>query len=215
MNFFFLLQITLILLSNSSLLFGQSQIIKEKEDSLLLYKEGKFKEAILNTLEEIRLNPNNLDARTILIWSLIAIGEYKRAEKEAIMGLGIKKYDIRIIQALGEAYFFQKNYENALKYFQEYISLDPKGARIIKVYNLIADSFYELKRYNEADFAYENALRFAPNNQNLLIKLARSRINAKNKVLAEEALIKLLAISPNNLEAKDLLEKLKKSNSKP
>ncbi|WNZ73669.1 tetratricopeptide repeat protein [Borreliella garinii] len=214
MKFFFLLQITLILLSNSILLFGQSQL-KEKEDSLLLYREGKFKEAISNTLEEIRLNPNNLDARTILIWSLIAIGEYKRAEKEAVVGLGIKKYDIRIIQALGEAYFFQKNYENALKYFQEYISLDSKGARIIKVYNLIADSFYELKRYNEADFAYEHALRFAPNNQNLLIKLARSRINANNKILAEEALIKLLTISPNNLEAKNLLEELKKNNSKP
>ncbi|WPM05797.1 tetratricopeptide repeat protein [Borreliella sinica] len=214
MNFSFLLQVTLILLSNSSLLLGQSQL-KGKEDSFLLYKERKFKEAISNTLEEIRLNPNNLDARTILIWSLIAIGEYKRAEKEAIIGLGIKKYDIRIIQALGEAYFFQKNYENALKYFQEYVSLDSNGARIIKVYNLIADSFYELKRYNEADFAYENALRYAPNNQNLLIKLAKSRINANNKILAEEALIKLLTISPNNVEAKNLLEELKKSTSKP
>ncbi len=85
MKFFFLLQITLILLSNSILLFGQSQL-KEKEDSLLLYKEGKFKEAISNTLEEIRLNPNNLDARTILIWSLIAIGEYKRARKRSYCG---------------------------------------------------------------------------------------------------------------------------------
>ena len=172
----FSLRIILLILSCSNFLIAQ-----EKEDSLLLYREGRFQEAIINTQEELSQNPNNLDARVILIWSLLGAGEYKKAEIESMKGLAIKKYDSRIIQALGESYFFQKQYKNALKYFQEYIGLDPNGARIIKVYNLIADSFYKLERYNEADFAYENALRFLPNNQNLLLKLAKARINAKIK----------------------------------
>ncbi|AWG42903.1 hypothetical protein CR532_02810 [Candidatus Borreliella tachyglossi] len=201
----FLSKILLILPLYSILLEAQ-----EKEDSLLLYREGRFQEAINNTQDEIKQNPNNLDARTIFVWSLIAIGDYKRAEIEAIKGLEIKKYDIRIVQALGEAYFFQGQYKNALKYFQEYIGLDSNGARIAKVYNLIADSFYRLERYNEADFAYENALRFLPNNQNLLLKLAKARINAKNKVLAKESLTRFLILDPNHSEAKKLLEQIEK-----
>nr|WP_199911323.1 tetratricopeptide repeat protein [Candidatus Borreliella tachyglossi] len=205
MNKGFLSKILLILPLYSILLEAQ-----EKEDSLLLYREGRFQEAINNTQDEIKQNPNNLDARTIFVWSLIAIGDYKRAEIEAIKGLEIKKYDIRIVQALGEAYFFQGQYKNALKYFQEYIGLDSNGARIAKVYNLIADSFYRLERYNEADFAYENALRFLPNNQNLLLKLAKARINAKNKVLAKESLTRFLILDPNHSEAKKLLEQIEK-----
>ncbi|AHH06597.1 Tetratricopeptide repeat family protein [Borrelia crocidurae DOU] len=183
-----------------------------KEDSLLLYRQGKFQEAIINTQNEIKNNSNNLDARVILIWSLIATGEYKKAELESIKGLEIKKHDSRIIQALGEAYFFQGQYKNALKNFQKYIGLDANGARIAKVYILTADSFYKLERYNEADFAYENALRFFPNNQNILLKLAKSRINAKNKILAKETLTKLLTLNPNHLEAKNLLQKIEKNN---
>ncbi|WP_024654806.1 tetratricopeptide repeat protein [Borrelia hispanica] len=183
-----------------------------KEDSLLLYRQGKFQEAIINTQNEIKNNPNNLDARVILIWSLIATGEYKKAELESIKGLEIKKHDSRIIQALGEAYFFQGQYKKALKHFQKYIGLDANGARIAKVYILTADSFYKLERYNEADFAYENALRFFPNNQNILLKLAKSRINAKNKILAKETLTKLLTLNPNHLEAKNLLQKIEKNN---
>ncbi|AHH03529.1 Tetratricopeptide repeat family protein [Borrelia nietonii YOR] len=204
------LKIILILLSCLSLLKAQ-----EKEDSLLLYRQGKFQEAIINTQNEIKHKTNNLDARVILIWSLIAIGEYKRAELESIKGLEINKNDSRIIQALGEAYFFQGQYKNALKHFQKYISLDSNGARIAKVYILTADSFYKLERYNEADFAYENALRFLPNNQNLLLKLAKARLNAKNKILAKETLTKLLTLNPNHLEAKNLLKKTEKNNHTP
>ncbi|UER67700.1 CDC27 family protein [Borrelia sp. BU AG58] len=201
------LKTILLVFSYSSLLVAQ-----EREDSLLLYREGRFKEAIINTQEELNRNPNNLDARVILIWSLIGAGEYKNAELESMKGLTIKRYDSRVIQALGESYFFQKQYKNALKYFQEYIGLDPNGARIMKVYNLMADCFYKLERYNEADFAYENALRFLPNNQNLLLKLARARINAKNKVLARKALTTLLGLNPNHLEARKLLENIEKSD---
>ncbi|BCR21956.1 tetratricopeptide repeat protein [Borrelia sp. HM] len=200
------LKIIFILLSGFLTLINA----QEKEDSLLLYKQGKFQEAIINTQEELKHKPKNLDARAILIWSLIASGEYKKAELESIKGLDINKYDPRIIQTLGEAYFFQGQYKNALKYFQKYISLAPNGARIVKVYILIADSFYKLERYNEADFSYENALRFLPNNQNILLKLAKSRLNAKNKALAKDTLTKLLTLNPNHLEAKKLLEKIEK-----
>ncbi|UPA07211.1 tetratricopeptide repeat protein [Borrelia anserina] len=210
MNKNFGLKIIIMLLLCLSLLKAQ-----EKEDSLLLYRQGKFQEAIINTQNEIKYNPNNLDARVILIWSLIATGEYKRAEIESIKGLEIKKHDARIIQALGEAYFFQGQYKNALKYFQKYISLEPNGPRIAKVYILTADSFYKLERYNEADFAYENALRFLPNNQSILLKLAKARINAKNKSLAKETLTQLLTLNPNHLEAKNLLEKIEKNNNNP
>ena len=202
----FCLKIIFILLSSLYLINAQ-----EKEDSLLLYKQGKFQEAIINTQEELKHKPRNLDARAILIWSLIASGEYKKAELESIKGLDINKHDTRIIQTLGEAYFFQGQYKNALKYFQKYISLAPNGARIVKVYILIADSFYKLERYNEADFSYENALRFLPNNQNILLKLANSRLNAKNKTLAKDSLTKLLTLNPNHLEAKKLLEKIEKN----
>ncbi|ASQ29299.1 hypothetical protein CDQ96_02660 [Borrelia miyamotoi] len=204
----FYLKIIIMLLSGSNLINAE----EEKEDSLLLYRQGKFQEAIRNTQEELKYKPKNLDARSILIWSLIATGEYKRAELESIKGLEINKHDPRIIQALGEAYFFQGQYNNAIKYFQKYISFGSNGTRIVKVYILIADSFYKLERYNEADFAYENALRFLPNNQNILLKLAKSRLNAQNKILAKDTLIKLLTLNPNHLEAKKLLEKIEKSN---
>ncbi|WKC58087.1 tetratricopeptide repeat protein [Borrelia sp. P9F1] len=208
MSKIFPLKIILFIFSYSGFLIAQ-----EREDSLLLYREGRFQEAIVNTQEELSRNPTNLDARVILIWSLIGTGKYKRAELESMQGLTIKRYDSRIIQALGESYFFQKQYKNALKYFQEYIGLDPNGARIAKVYTLMADSFYKLERYNESDFAYENALRFLPNNQNLLLKLAKARVSSKNKILAKKTLTTLLDLNPSHLEAKKLLEDIEKSNN--
>ncbi|WP_409977320.1 tetratricopeptide repeat protein [Borrelia sp. RT1S] len=204
----FYLKMILLIFSYSGFLVAQN-----REDSLLLYREGRFQEAIINTQEELNRNPTNLDARVILVWSLIGAGEYKRAELESVKGLAIKRYDSRIIQALGESYFFQKQYKNALKYFQEYIGLDPNGARIMKVYNLMADSFYKLERYNESDFSYESALRFLPNNQNLLLKLSKARISSKNKILARKTLTTLLTLNPNHLEAKKLLEDIESSNN--
>ena len=83
-----------------------SEIDKNKKDALILYYNKNYKEAISVCEGEIKQDPNRVDSYVVLCWSLIGNREYARAEQRAYDGLKLSRYDIRLIEVLGEARFY-------------------------------------------------------------------------------------------------------------
>lgn len=201
MKFRFLL--ILLFLIPSFNLFSQNA-----GDALGLYREGLYKEAIEQTRKEIRINPKNMDARTIQTWSLISMKKYEEAEKVAIESLEINPQDARIIEILGEAYFYQNKLDPALKEFSKYVETAPQGARIGKVYSFMGDAFFKQKKFFESELAYTAATRDIPNSFSLWLKVGESRLAIKNDEGAKIAFEKVLEIYPNNTQALQYLKNI-------
>ena len=88
--------------------FGFSQT--SKQDALVLYHNGKYRESVQVCEEELKENPNRVDSYVVMCWSLVKNKQYAEAEERALSGLEVSPYDLRLIEILGEAkYFLGKN----------------------------------------------------------------------------------------------------------
>ena len=84
-------------------LAGFSVFAQGKRDALVLYNNRNFKEAIEVCDEEIKADPTHVDSYVVMCWALVGNREYARAEQVAYDGLKQSRYDMRLIEVLGEA----------------------------------------------------------------------------------------------------------------
>lgn len=185
-----------------------SLIAQDNIDALSLYREGSYREAIEQTAKEIRANPRNMDARTIQGWALIAVKRYEDAENAALEALKINPEDSRVIEILGEAYFYANKLDLALEQFAKYVELSPEGARIGKVYSFMGDILFKQKKFFESELAYTAATKDIPSSFALWLKIGEARLAIKNDKEAKIAFEKVLEIYPNNTQALQYLKNL-------
>ena len=89
----------LVALLSISQLFAQTA----KQDALVLYHNGKYREAVQVCEDEIKENPNRVESYVVMCWALVKNKQYAEAEERAVEGLAVSPYDLRIIEILGEA----------------------------------------------------------------------------------------------------------------
>ncbi|MDC7235532.1 MAG: tetratricopeptide repeat protein [Spirochaetales bacterium] len=189
---------------------------EEKKDALKLYRQGNFEESVNICLEELdnyddsQLIPR-MDSYTVLGWGLIRLGRYDDALKYGEEALGWSRYDVRIIENLGEAHYYLGNHEKGLSYFQQYVSLNPTGDRIGQVYYYMGETYIRLGMYNHADIALSTALYHVPSAARWWSRLGYAREGAENLDTAEEAYNRALVLSPSLQEAKKGLERISES----
>ena len=58
----------------------------------------------------------------ILGWDYRQLRRYKEMEEISLEGLKVNSTDIRLVRNLGESYYFQNSFLNAVKEFEKYIS---------------------------------------------------------------------------------------------
>lgn len=187
---------------------------QEKQDALKLFHDGKYKDAIEITLEEIKTLPDSslrskMDSYTVLLWSLI---EEKRYEDVVSYGTEARKlspYDSRITEALGEAYYYKGDGGNALEFFELYTVQAPLGDRIAKVYNFMGEIYITQAKYNHADIAFSTALYHAPSVTRWWYRLGYSRELAADFKGAETAYTKALELNPSFTEATRALNRIR------
>ncbi|MCF6335269.1 MAG: tetratricopeptide repeat protein [Spirochaetales bacterium] len=177
--------------------FGQS-----KPDALLLYQNGDYKEAVKVCEEELSVRPGNMDSYSVLGWSLLRLGRYQDALDRAKDGLKISRYDARIVEIVGEAYFYLGKNLDALKWFEEYVALAPSGGRIDTVYFLMGELFIRMGEYNHADIAFTTAVYHAPNIARWWARLGYAREMAKDYKYSIEAYDEALKLAPSFPDAK-------------
>jgi len=156
-------------------------------DAMVLYNAGKsldrngraedarvqYNKAIEVCITELETASNverKLDAYSVYLWSLINLKQYEDALKIAKEALKIRR-DHRIIEVMGEAYFYLKNYRLSLKFFQEYATNMPNVYRPDVAYFFIGEIYQGQKKHAKAELAYSMAINYTDYRNNPQIAL--------------------------------------------
>lgn len=101
-------------------------------------------------------------------------------------------------ERLAETYFFHKDYDNAIKYYQELVNIEPEN--IDWLYN-IAVCYSNLNNQEKVLEYYKKAVELDPQNKEFLYKIAHTEFNNQNY---EDAVIyyeKIIEIDETELDA--------------
>lgn len=180
-----------------------SAFAQKAKDALLLYYNKNYKEAISVCEDEIKADPNRIDSYVVLCWSLIGNREYARAEQRAYDGLKLSRYDIRLIEVLGEAKYYLGKNEEALKQFQEYISIAPDrtGSRVGLAYYFMGEIYIRQTKFEHADIALSAAIRKDPLSDAWWTRLGYAREMAGNYAESLAAYEEALKLNPSKTDA--------------
>lgn len=185
-----------------------SLFAQAKRDALVLYNNRNYKEAIEVCEEEIKADPSHVDSYVVMCWALVGNREYARAEQIAYDGLKQSRYDIRLIEVLGEAkYYLGKNSE-ALKQFQEYLSIAPDrtGSRVGTAYYYMGEIYIRQTKFQKADISLSAAVRKNPLSDYWWTRLGYAREMAGNyyeSMAAYEEALKLDPLKTDALNGKE------------
>ena len=180
--------------------FGFSQT--SKQDALVLYHNGKYRESVQVCEEELKENPNRVDSYVVMCWSLVKNKQYAEAEERALSGLEVSPYDLRLIEILGEAKYFLGKNTGAMEQFQKYVASAPEsGARVGTAYYYMGEIFIRQARYQHADIAFSSAVKKEPMLDSWWIRLGYAREMAGNYYEAVNAYDEALRLNPSSIEA--------------
>ena len=174
---------------------------QDKPDALQKYRNNEYDEAVKICIDEIEAMPRNLDSYTVLGWSLVKLNRYQEALNYSLAALKISRYDTRIIENIGEAHYYLGNNLEALKYFEEYVSLVESGGRVDVVYYYMGEIFIRLGEFNHADIALTTALYHSPNVARWWSRLGYAREMAEDYKWALDAYDRALKLNPSYAEA--------------
>ena len=180
------------------LLFAVAAVAPAQQpDALELYRQGRFEDAVDVTLEEIAREERNMNAYTVLGWSLLALGRYEEALEYGLQALEISRFDSRIIQIVGEANYFLGNNMEALEYLQEYVAISPTGSLIDQVYYYLGEIFIDFGEYHHADIALSAAVYHEDAVASWWSRLGFVREQLQDYQYALEAYDRALELNPN------------------
>jgi tetratricopeptide (TPR) repeat protein len=183
-------------------------------DALAEYRAGNYERAIQICRAEIDDNPANLESHVVICWSLIRLNRSEEALRYANAGRTLSRFDVRLIEILGEIYFQQGKNNEALRYFQEYASLaGPESGRIDMVYYYMGEIYIKQGKFRHADIAFTTAVHFVPGNAAWWVRLAYARENANDLSSAIEAYERALSLDPKQNDAQRGLDRIRRTTS--
>ena len=148
----------LLFLFSVSALFSQS-----KPDALVLYRNGNYAESIKICEQEILADPRNIDSYCVLCWSLVKNKQYAEAELRSTEARKIAPGDVRLMEVLGEAKYYQNKNNEALEMFRTYISsASSNAARIGNAYYYMGEIYIRQGKYQHADISMTTAVYTEP-----------------------------------------------------
>ncbi len=167
---------------------------------LVLVAQGKYEQARASGLARIALVRDDIDAYVGVAWSLIAMGRFDEAGRQAEKGYAVAP-DPRLAQAMGEASFHLGKNEQALTKLREYLGSFPEGDKAGISYYLCGELYVRSARFQHADIAFTAALQYIPNNPAWWARLGYARENSGKTLQALKAYERALALDPNQRDA--------------
>ena len=180
-----------------------------RPDAFAEFRRGNLERAVEIGLGEIAANGRDMDSHIVLCWALIGLGRYEEALRFANMARTINRHDPRIIEILGEVYFFLGNNGAALRYFQHSINIAPEGNRVHMAYYFIGEIFIRTGRFRHADIALTKAVHMMPGNAQWWTRLAFARESAGDLVQAVVAYERALALDSRFVDAQRGLDRVR------
>jgi tetratricopeptide (TPR) repeat protein len=172
-----------------------------------------YDEAVRICTEEIARNPSNMDSYTVLTWTLQRQGKYAEVISWGDRGLRINANDYRIIETMGEAYFYLNNHNNSLRYLQRYVNALPQGERAATAYFFIGEIFRLGRKFQHADIAYTTAVRLEPNIALWWFRLGAVREASGDFAPAIEAYEQAVKLNPSYRDAAEGLNRSRRASA--
>ena len=182
--------------------FFNPSFSQTKQDALVLYNNGKFREAILVCEAELQENPNRIESYVVMCWSLVKNKQYNAAEIRALDGLKISQYDLRLIEILGEARYYLGKNQAAMEQFERYVANAPEsGSRVGSAYYFMGEIYIRQAKYQHADMAFTAAVKKEPLLDKWWVRLGYAREMAKNYYEAMDAYDEALRLNSSSIDA--------------
>ncbi len=185
-----------------SSIFCFSIFAQQREDALVLYRNGKYAQAIKICELEITEDPQNIDSYCVLCWSLVRNRQYAEAEQRAAEARAINSTDVRLIEIQAEAKFYLGKNTSAMELFQNYLSNVPaNGSRIGNAYYYMGEIYIRQAKYQHADIAFSAAVHTEPLVDYWWTRCGYAREMANSYESALEAYTKALDLNSSNTDA--------------
>jgi tetratricopeptide (TPR) repeat protein len=215
---------SVILLLSAVIVFSQTS---SRPDALRSYTTGRdlesqnriaeanqyYDEAVKICRDEIAQNSSNMDSYTVLTWALQRQKKYSDVIFWGERGLTVNREDYRIVETMGEAYFYLYRYEDSLRSMQRYVNSAPQAGRVAVAYFFIGEIFRLQRKYHRADIAYTTAVRLDPGAALWWFRLGSVREEVRDWKPAMEAYQRALRLNPNYREATDGLERSRRNST--
>jgi tetratricopeptide (TPR) repeat protein len=172
-----------------------------------------YNEAVRICFDEINQNSANMDSYTVLTWTLQRQRKYAEVISWGERGLRINGNDYRIIETMGEAYFYLNRFGDSLRSMQQYVNSVPQGERTSVAYFFIGEIFRLQRKFFKADIAYTTACRLDPGSALWWYRLGSVREYVGDLSQAVEAYQQALRLNPNYREAREGLERSSQGNA--
>jgi tetratricopeptide (TPR) repeat protein len=170
-----------------------------------------YNEAVRQCLEEVTGNAASRTTYTVLTWTLQRQRKYSEVVTWGERGLRLFPDEYRIMETMGEAFFYLDDYTRSLSYMQRYTNALPQGDRVSVAFFFSGEIYRITQKYHHADIAYTTALRFEPNLALWWYRLGSVREEIGDKNSAIDAYQHALRINPNYNEARNGLARLQSS----
>ncbi len=184
------------------LLFTADFFAQQRADALVLYRNGRYKEAIEICEAEITEDPNNVDSYCVLCWSLVRNRQYAEGEQRSIEARKISPNDVRLIEIQAEAKYYLGKNNSALELFQQYLATAPGSAsRIENAYYYMGEIYIRQAKYQHADMAFTSAVYIYPTSDLWWTRCGYAREMAKSYTKALDAYNEALELNPSREDA--------------
>jgi tetratricopeptide (TPR) repeat protein len=172
--------------------------------------ERYYAEAIRICMDSISRNDATMDTYAALTWTLRRQRKFAEVIRWGEQALRINANEYRIIETMGEAYFYLDDYPRALNFMQRYVNALPNGEQTSTAYFFIGEIFRLQGKFRHADIAYTTALQLAPGVSLWWYRLGVVREAARDYVPAIQAYERALRLNPSYPEAAQGLERVQR-----
>jgi tetratricopeptide (TPR) repeat protein len=172
--------------------------------------ETYYNEAIRISVDEISRNAAGRETYTALTWALQRQRRYQDVITWGERGLRLYSDEYRIIETMGEAYFYLDNWDESMRFMQRYANSVPQGERTSVAYFFIGEIYRYKGLYRHADIAYSTAVRLEPNVALWWYRLGLAREAAGDFSQAVTAFERALRINPEYKEAENGLARTRR-----
>jgi tetratricopeptide (TPR) repeat protein len=171
-----------------------------------------YNEAVRQCLDEVSGNAASRNTYTVLTWTLQRQRRYSEVITWGERGLRLFPDELRIVEIMGEAFFYMDDYGRSLTYMQRYTNALPQGDRVSVAFFFAGEIYRITQKYRHADIAYTTALRFEPNLALWWYRLGSVREEIGDKTQAIDAYQQALRLNPNYSEAKNGIARLQEND---
>jgi tetratricopeptide (TPR) repeat protein len=211
------MKISLYLLIPALLLLRLPAFAQNRTDALLNYRTGRelegrdrmaeaetyYSEAVRICNDEISRNAATRDTYAILTWTLQRQKKYADVITWGERGLRLFADEYRVVETMGEAYFYLGDFNESLRFMQRYTNSVPQGDRTSVAYFFIGEIYRYTRKFRHADVAYSTAVRLEPGVALWWYRLGTVREASGDFSQAVTAYERVLRLNPDHQEASE------------